>query len=67
MAKMIAFTFALILTVNWGEFHCSVAVKENYEILPWWKSMTIYNVYPKSFKDSNGDGIGDFNGMFLYK
>lgn len=60
---MIAFTFALILTVNWGEFHCSVAVKENYEILPWWKSMTIYNVYPKSFKDSNGDGIGDFNGI----
>lgn len=31
--------------------------------LPWWKSGVIYNIYPRSFKDSTGNGIGDFKGI----
>ncbi len=30
---------------------------------PWWKHALIYEIYPRSFQDSNGDGIGDLNGI----
>jgi oligo-1,6-glucosidase/alpha-glucosidase len=31
--------------------------------LPWWKQTTVYQVYPRSFSDSNADGIGDLAGV----
>jgi alpha-glucosidase len=30
---------------------------------PWWKHAVIYEIYPRSFQDSNGDGLGDLSGI----
>ncbi len=31
----------------------------------WWKGAVIYQIYPRSYQDSNGDGIGDLNGITM--
>jgi alpha-glucosidase len=30
---------------------------------PWWQHAVIYEIYPRSFQDTNGDGVGDLNGI----
>ena len=31
----------------------------------WYKDLVIYQIYPRSFKDGNHDGIGDLKGLYL--
>lgn len=37
--------------------------KNNSEDIPWWKKTVIYQIYPRSFYDSNNDGVGDIEGV----
>lgn len=38
-------------------------MQKSASVLPWWKGAVIYQIYPRSFLDTNGDGIGDLQGV----
>jgi alpha-glucosidase len=42
---------------------CATAQSKAASERPWWRNAVIYEIYPRSFQDSNGDGIGDLNGI----
>ncbi|HEX4022359.1 MAG TPA: alpha-glucosidase [Acidobacteriaceae bacterium] len=41
----------------------SASYEDTSSANPWWKHAVIYEVYPRSLQDTNGDGIGDLNGI----
>ncbi len=45
-----------------GQASASTAT-QTATVLDWWKNAVFYEIYPRSFQDSNGDGIGDLNGI----
>ena len=39
-------------------------IQNIYADSPWWENSTVYQIYPRSFQDTNGDGIGDLKGKY---
>ena len=59
-AQSIALAFVLgIAAVAVPTVEASAQAKAD----PWWKHALVYEIYPRSFQDSNGDGVGDLNGI----
>ena len=46
-----------------GQTTSSASTTPVVNATPWWKHALVYEIYPRSFQDTNGDGIGDINGI----
>ena len=55
----------LVMTIGWpgGPARAQETPKAANAGDVWWRDAVVYEIYPRSFQDSNGDGVGDLNGI----
>jgi alpha-glucosidase len=64
MLKKIAMTAMLVFCSSVAALSSSAQQQaDTHGRRPWWQNSVFYEIYPRSFADSNNDGIGDLNGI----
>ncbi len=63
MVLLLAFTASGLLAVQQRTAASAETITSEPRDNVWWKHALVYEVYPRSFGDSNGDGVGDLNGV----
>lgn len=64
IANLLALSLFIILTKSSCNLSTSTATgMETVSGRKWWKEAIVYQIYPRSFKDSDGDGVGDLKGI----
>ncbi len=62
MKKSLCVLAILLVTFHLGNSQSSLVTKKGTD-KKWWKEAIVYQIYPRSFKDSDGDGVGDLKGI----